>query len=188
MKALPGVQDTRKWCEFHQNHSHRMDECYALQLAVAKLLKQGHLKDLLTERGWATRDKIFNGTKDDTPPVPLRQDRIINVISNSFEVSRVSYMPAKRSSRRIDLTEVHKTKEHDLEALHIINFHSDESNYRNNLHDDALVISLSIANCLTKWILVDNGSSANVLFCKCIQGNGAQGRRHYTKMHFLGRL
>ena len=34
----------------------------------------------------------------------------------------------------------------------------------NDPHNDALLISLSIANCLTKRILVDNGSSANVLF------------------------
>ena len=32
------------------------------------------------------------------------------------------------------------------------------------MHDDAWVISISIVNCLTKWILIDNGSSANVIF------------------------
>lgn len=57
-----------------------------------------------------------------------------------------------------------KSGTHDHEALQIINFQSDESNYRNDPHNDALVISLSIANFLTKWILVDNESSANVLF------------------------
>ena len=46
----------------------------------------------------------------------------------------------------------------------MISLCSDESNYHNDPHDDALVLSLSIANCLTKQILVDNGSSANVLF------------------------
>ena len=29
IKAPPGIQDTRKWCEFHQDHGHRTDECYA---------------------------------------------------------------------------------------------------------------------------------------------------------------
>ena len=33
-----------------------------------------------------------------------------------------------------------------------------------NPHDDTLVISLRIANCKVKRILVDNGSSTNVMF------------------------
>ena len=114
----------------------------------------------------------MNGTKDDTPPVPLRQDRIINVISSGFKVSRLSYVPGKRSSCHIVLTEVHKTRAHDLEALQIINFHSDESNYRNNPHDDALIISLLIANSLTKWILIDNRSFVNVLFLNAYREMG----------------
>ena len=69
-------------------------------------------------------------------------------------------------------TEIHKTGAHDPEVLQIINFRSDESNYANDLHDDALVISLSIANCLTKRILVDNGSSANVLFLNAYREMG----------------
>ena len=89
---------------------------------------------------------------------------MVNVFSDGTEVSGVSYADAKRSSHRIFLTDVHKTKAHNPETLQIINFLSGESNYRNDPHDNALVISLLIANCLTKWILVDNESSANVLF------------------------
>lgn len=68
--------------------------------------------------------------------------------------------------------DLHKSGMHDPEAFQIINFWSNESNYRNNPHDDALLISLSIANCLTKWILVDNGSSANMLFINAYREMG----------------
>ena len=76
-----------------------MDECHTIRLEVAELLKQGHLKYLLTECGRATREKGLNETKSDTPPVPPRMDTIINVISDGSEVSGVSYAAAKRSSR-----------------------------------------------------------------------------------------
>ena len=82
-----------------------------------ELLKQGHLKDLLTEHGRATRDKILNKKKDDTLPIPQRQDRIINVISGGSKVSGVSYAIAKRRSRRIIRTDVHKIGAHNPEAL-----------------------------------------------------------------------
>ncbi|KAL5563293.1 hypothetical protein UlMin_033040 [Ulmus minor] len=94
MKATPGTRDTKRWCEFHRDHGHRTDECHALRLEVAELLKQGHLKDLLTERGRATRDKSSNGTGDDTPPAPPRHDKVIYVISGGSEVSGVSYAVA----------------------------------------------------------------------------------------------
>ena len=164
MKSPPGVRDTRKWCEFHKDHGHRIDEGHALRLEVAKLLKQGNVKDLLTKCGKATRDKIPNGTKDDSQPIPPRHDNVINIISGRSEVSGVLYATVKRRSRHMIRTNLHKNGTHNLEALQIINFRSDESNYMNDLHDDALVISLSIANFLTKRILVDNESFANVLF------------------------
>ena len=66
----------------------------------------------------------------------------------------------------------HKTDHHDVRTLQMISFCSDESNYHNDPHDDALVISLSIANFLTKWILVDNESSANMLFLNAYREMG----------------
>lgn len=90
-----------------------------------ELLKQGHLKDLLTERDRATRDKILNGKKDDTLPIPQRQDGIINVISGGSKVSGVSYAAAKRRSHRIIRKDVYKIRAYNPEALQTINFRSD---------------------------------------------------------------
>ncbi|KAF3538407.1 hypothetical protein F2Q69_00023808 [Brassica cretica] len=41
-------------------------------------------------------------------------------------------------------------------------------------HHDALVISLTIANCLVKRILVDSGSSCNIIFQAAYQGLGPE--------------
>ena len=95
MKAPPGVRAKRKWCKLHQDHGHRTDECHALQLEVAELLKQGYLKDFLTEQGRATRDKSSNGSKEEIPPISPRHDKVINVISSGSELSRVS-MPQQK--------------------------------------------------------------------------------------------
>ncbi len=121
MKAPPGARDTKKWCEFHTDHGHRTDECHALRLEVAELLKQGHLKDFLTERGKATRNKTPNDTKDNQP-IPPRHNKVINVISDGLEVSGVSYAAAKRSSRCMVRADLRKSGAHDPDTLQIINF------------------------------------------------------------------
>ena len=43
-------------------------------------------------------------------------------------------------------------------------------------HHDALVISLTVANCLVKMILIDNGSSGNIIFQAAYKDLGLEER------------
>ena len=88
-----------------------------LHLEVAKLLKQGYLKDLLTGRDLATRDKALNRKKDDTPPIPPWTDKVINVINGGSKVSGVLYAVAKRSSCQAVRPKLHITDHHDPRIL-----------------------------------------------------------------------
>lgn len=40
------------------------------------------------------------------------------------------------------------------------------------LHDDALVVSLELANCRIRWVLVDNGSSIDILLWDAFNNMG----------------
>ena len=51
----------------------------------------------------------------------------------------------------------------------IITFVDNEALGLINPHHDALVISLLIANCRIKRVLVDNGSSTNMLFLNALK-------------------
>ncbi|GMN51474.1 hypothetical protein TIFTF001_020629 [Ficus carica] len=55
-KKLPGnpARDMMKYCEFHKDHSHNTINCRALQAEVVELLKKGHLREFLTEKGRET--------------------------------------------------------------------------------------------------------------------------------------
>ena len=64
---------------------------------VAELLKQGHLREFLTDKGKQTyvrRDNRRQSDAVDSPPEPPRQDRVINYIAGGSEVSGVSYLAA----------------------------------------------------------------------------------------------
>ena len=89
---------------------------------------------------------------------------MIHVISGGSEVSGVNHTAAKKSTRN--------TK-HGLETIQPkrlllgtdeISFIAKEQEKILAPHHDALVISLTVANCLVKRILVDNGSSSNIIF------------------------
>ena len=89
---------------------------------------------------------------------------MIHVISGGSEISGISHAAAKKSTRNA---------KHGLEAAKPkrlllgtdeISFTAKEQEKVLTPHHDSLVISLTVANCLVKRILVDNGSSGNIIF------------------------
>ncbi|XP_056688416.1 uncharacterized protein [Spinacia oleracea] len=89
-------KDPSKWCDFHADIGHTTNDCVALRREVAYLLKNGHLKDVMSDKARDISDK----------------------------------------------------------------------------HHDGLVISIPVGNCMIKRVLVDNGSSTNVMMLDALKEMG----------------
>ncbi|KAF2604412.1 hypothetical protein F2Q70_00025908 [Brassica cretica] len=128
-------------------------------------LWKGHLREFLSEKAKSHLSKETTVKPTEAAPVsPPRKDRVIHVISGGSEISGISHAAAKRSTWN---------SKHGLEAAKPkrmllgtdeISFTAKEQEKFLTPHHDALVISLTIAKCLVKRILVDNGSSSNIIF------------------------
>ncbi|XP_048605004.1 uncharacterized protein LOC125582375 [Brassica napus] len=165
MKAPVSFRNPGFWCDFHRDHSHETEDYVALKIEVNKLLKKRHLREFLSEKAKSHLSKETTGKPTEAAPVsPPRQDQIIHVISGGSEISGISHAAAKKRTRNA---------KHGLEAakpkcmllgIDEISFTAKEQENVLTPHHDALVISLTIANCLVKKRLVDNGSSDNIIF------------------------
>ncbi|KAL5545185.1 hypothetical protein UlMin_008969 [Ulmus minor] len=132
-----------------------------------ELLKRGHLLDLLTDKGKKTVAKRDNHVEEPKEPTP---ERVINVITGGSEISGISYSAARRHARVSVNPETCSSQPPAGEATdQVISFVDNEATSLINPHHDALVISLLVANCKIKRILVDNGSSTNVLFLNALK-------------------
>ncbi|XP_009391097.2 uncharacterized protein LOC103977328 [Musa acuminata AAA Group] len=133
-----------KYCRFHRDHGHDTEDCHDLQNQIEELIRRGYLGRYLKEPREATpRPRM---------PVERQVDVIIGgpAAGDSSSSARKSYA---RSS-------VEKRPRPELEPE--ISFGAEEG--ERSHHDNALVISVQIANARVKRVMVDTGSSADILY------------------------
>ncbi|XP_013679015.2 uncharacterized protein LOC106383461 [Brassica napus] len=174
MKAPDSFQNPRLWCDFHRDHGHKTEDCVALKIKVNELLQKGHLREFLSEKAKAHLSKEVSGkSKRDAPSSPPRQDRVIHVISGGSE-SGLSHAAAKKSTRNAKHGLETAQPKRLLLGTDEIRFTAKEQEKILAPHHDALVVSLTIAICLVKRILVYNGSSSNIIFLTAYQDLGLE--------------
>nr|XP_016433659.1 PREDICTED: uncharacterized protein LOC107760158 [Nicotiana tabacum] len=94
MRSNPNRCNPDHWCEFHNDHSHKMADCRFLQGEVDHLLKQGYLTELFSEKG---KQSYMKNRQE--PPKPLSPKRTVNVISGGEEINGATYTAAKKVSK-----------------------------------------------------------------------------------------
>ncbi|XP_021721936.1 uncharacterized protein LOC110689455 [Chenopodium quinoa] len=160
---LEHQKDKSRWCEYHGDHGHRTDECNNLKREVAWLLKRGYLKDFLGKKGKGPevkREALPGPPASPTPGV------VISAISGGSSISGLTYSNAKRIARvgtsTSSISQTYPTREEKmLDEMKVI---FDESRFNEPEHHNCLVISLHVGHCKMKSVLVDNGSSTNIIF------------------------
>ncbi|XP_038688732.1 uncharacterized protein LOC119987897 [Tripterygium wilfordii] len=170
-KETEGWKDPKKWCDFHQDIGHTTPDCRCLRYEVDYLLKRGHLRELLSEGGRAIWEKRkVDDPKALPPPPPVTQTYC--VISGGSEISGLSHTSAKKHEKEAANPAARMARSLGTFTNQVMVFTDDEATQLLHPHHDALVLTLQVANINLKRILIDNGSSANVLFLAAYKGMG----------------
>ncbi|XP_038698571.1 uncharacterized protein LOC119996119 [Tripterygium wilfordii] len=179
MRSPADRRDSSKWCDFHQDHGHTTRDCRGLHDEVIELLNRGHLKDMLTAKGKETMARRID--RELTPPTHPKPKGSVGVIIGGSEISGISHSAAKRNARKAVNPILRSTELVVPPSGQMISFIDDEATQLLNPHHDALVISILVANYTIKRVLVDNGSSTNVLFLGCLKA------MEIDESHIIGR-
>ena len=172
MRTYPIKRDMTKYCEFHKDHGHQTDNRIQLRKEIEYLIRRGYLRRYLTPEG-----------RDQAPPPPPHQETLaqhqqplgeIHVISDGFSRGGESSSARKSHPCSIRFGEA-------LEVQSVSKFpRLDTTIYFSNLdmegcqqpHDDPLVVKAIIANKTIHRVLVDNGSSTDIIFASVLDKMG----------------
>ena len=172
MKSDPTRRDDTKYCEFHKDHGHRTDDCIQLKKEIEYLIRRGHLCRYVASE---ERERA-------QPPLPRQPTPVqhqpplgeIHVISGGFagggesNSTRKAHFPSIRPGETLEVQTVSKLPRLDT----TITFSDFDMEGCQHPHDDPLVIKVIVSNKTIHRVLVDNGSSADIIFASAFDKMG----------------
>ncbi|XP_070039633.1 uncharacterized protein [Nicotiana tomentosiformis] len=140
MRSNPSQRDPNLWCEYHGTN--------------------GHLREFLSDRA----KNNYGRNRDNAKPSKAREEpqcQTINMIVGGNEINGVTFSAAKKI--KVSITHSKGLREDD------ITFTEEDAHRLLLPHNDVLVISLNVLDFKIKRVLVDLGSSDNIIQCRVLE-------------------
>ncbi|XP_022853599.1 uncharacterized protein LOC111375039 [Olea europaea var. sylvestris] len=157
MKSPPDTRDRSKYCEFHRDHGHSMEDCQALQRKIESLIKRGLL------RNYIGHDKRSRNDRDNRKEPGVGSSAQPTVGTINIIIGGIASGGDTNNGRKQYAHQHTHTSKESCDKLEDITFGGRDLERVSYPHDDALVVSAIMVNFEVKRILIDNGSEANIL-------------------------
>ncbi|XP_052295858.1 uncharacterized protein LOC127901870 [Citrus sinensis] len=185
---LPNMRDRGRYCKFHGTHGHTTTECRDLKTQVEDLVRNRYLDEFMdgTFPMVATTDE---GEQSDR--ILRREQPAVRVIAGGPTLARDSNRSRKNYARyamtsKEVLLNTPAAKRARVRQVPIMWTDEDEEGILYP-HEDALVIRATVASKKFDRILVDTGSSVDVLFKSTLEEMGIADRKlEYTNTSLKG--
>ncbi|XP_010496845.1 PREDICTED: uncharacterized protein LOC104773875 [Camelina sativa] len=175
------VRDEDTYCELHKTNSHSTRDCKKLMHLLVEKYVAGGMPNVTIEE---LEQKVTPGVDEDAPPSkkPKHFDgnetpkKRIDVIMGGSRLFRNSITTIKDHQRKLASPQPKRARV-TVSDLPEVSFSEKETEELDTLHDDALVISLDVANHEVCRILIDTGSSVDLIFLETLARMGI-GKEH----------
>ncbi|RVW34326.1 hypothetical protein CK203_097817 [Vitis vinifera] len=168
LETDPSMRDRSKKCAFHKDHGHTTETCRSLQYLVERLIKAGHLKQYLrSDTGGRDASQHHNSG---APMASVAPKAVINYINGGpsdeeYDSRRKKQKLLRAASIRERINSIRQglTGEGPRPIDGTIIFPPVDPTRKLQPHRDALILSLEIEEFDVRRILVDPGSSADLV-------------------------
>ncbi|XP_065623394.1 uncharacterized protein LOC136064893 [Quercus suber] len=163
LKGDPNKRNRNNYYRFHKDHGHDTDECFDLKQQIENLIRQGKLRNFL---GRDHKDEKLKGKVEESSRPPLGEIKVIigGSLAGRSSKTKKAYLKEVQSVQLSGRSP--RAKSTDEQP---ITFTDEEAERIHHPHDDAIVIALLIADYTTRRVLIDNRSSADILYYPAFQ-------------------
>ncbi|GAA0149221.1 hypothetical protein LIER_36888 [Lithospermum erythrorhizon] len=170
MRSAVGRRDKTRYCEYHREHGHDTNECRILNAEIEKLIKRGYLKEFMgkgTQRD-PMRQNRRSPLPDNRPRIKQEPQEVPQIIGRIHTISGgIAGGGNSRNSRKnYARREVYSLNQAIKLRSEIISFSDKELTEIELPHDDLVVIAPIIENFIVERMLVDIGTSADILYLR----------------------
>ncbi|XP_056697830.1 uncharacterized protein [Spinacia oleracea] len=168
MKSPVETRDSSLYCKLHCDVGHDTKDCKSLRRALDGLAAKGFLKSYLSTNTGGNGKKIYKKSKS---PSYRRDDNDTNpeyvaVISGGLAAGGPTMRGKKDYASR--LAQVMLSGKAPLDHFPNVEICEADRGKIATPHDDPLVIELKVANLKVRSILVDTGSSSDIISPACL--------------------
>ncbi|KAG7579052.1 Reverse transcriptase domain [Arabidopsis thaliana x Arabidopsis arenosa] len=169
-KSNSWVRDESLYCDIHKVTGHLTKDCSVLKKHLAELWASGDLSKFKIEDFVKEYHEARDSSKDQNSKrprfskeeEPRSSKGKINVILGGSKLCRDTISAIKKHRRNVSL-KASLGEEVDFQGASI-SFNEEETRHLERPHDDALVITLDVANFEVSRILIDTGSLVDLIF------------------------
>ncbi|KAL2236255.1 UNVERIFIED_CONTAM: Retrovirus-related Pol polyprotein from transposon opus [Sesamum indicum] len=175
-----------KYCKFHRERGHDTEECYQLKDEIERLIRQGYFKELVLK--CRADENIIRRSRSRSPD--RKQDKGKGVLKeanpeNNVPAKGVIYTIAggpeggdsRRSRKRQSKDDQRSQLIANIEPEEEITFGNKDRANKVGSQNDPMVVKLDIANFAVHKVLVDNGSSADIILKDVLEKMGLENAR-----------
>ncbi|KAL2231129.1 uncharacterized protein LOC105172771 [Sesamum indicum] len=188
-KYTPSKKFSNKYCRFHREKGHNTEECFQLKDEIERLVRQGYFPDQVPTSCKINKDEIrrSRSRSRDRNPGPPRAEKAPPSRSNA-PMKGVIYTigggssagdsdgTRKRCARTLGSNRGRKFVL-KVEEEEVISFDSSNKPRDIGMMKDPMVVKLDIANFTVHKVLVDSGSSTDIIFKNVVDEIGLENAR-----------
>ncbi|KAK2442661.1 hypothetical protein QL285_013838 [Trifolium repens] len=159
--------NTNAWCAYHRCKGHDTEKCFRLRDLIEELIKSGHLRKFLEDAadGKVVVPKVRRDPQENHEE-NLEGEKVriaVNTIAGGFAGGGESSNARKRYIRCSEF-EAKFVGHTSISHTPDLAFTKEDKREVMPHDDDPLVIQVQILNCDVKRVLIDSGSSADIMY------------------------
>ncbi|XP_058092147.1 uncharacterized protein LOC131238038 [Magnolia sinica] len=165
-------RDKRKYCRFYRDRSHNTADCVNLKDEIETLIRKGHLHRYIKGERTTQKEEREREQLNNTMEEPTEIRTIFGGLSGGGDSNRARKAHSRKSDPEhyVHLTE-RPSKELRVSPCNLT-FTEEDAHGIQHPHNDALVVTMTIANRKVYCILVNTGSSADVIYSEAFERIG----------------